>query len=205
MKTKKGDFVEIEFVASTEDGIIFDTNIKEEAKKIDIDDKEREKLEPLKVCIGQGMILKGLDKELEDKELEKEYDVKLNSESAFGKRNPGLVKTVPLAAFSETPYQGMFINVNGLMARVVSVNGGRILVDFNNPLAGKNVNYKFKILKMIEGKDDKIKVIAESLKVEIENIDLAKEPVEIKLKNKKNSEKFIKRIKELVSLDCKIV
>jgi len=205
MKTKKGDFVEIEFVASTEDGIIFDTNIKEEAKKIDIDDKEREKLEPLKVCIGQGMILKGLDKELEDKELEKEYDVKLNSESAFGKRNPGLVKTVPLAAFSETPYQGMFINVNGLMARAVSVNGGRILVDFNNPLAGKNVNYKFKILKMIEGKDDKIKVIAESLKVEIENIDLAKEPVEIKLKNKKNSEKFIKRIKELVSLDCKIV
>lgn len=205
MKTKKGDFVEIEFVASTEDGTIFDTNIKEEAKKIDIDDKEREKLEPLKVCIGQGMILKGLDKELEDKELEKEYDVKLNSESAFGKRNPGLVKTVPLAAFSETPYQGMFINVNGLMARVVSVNGGRILVDFNNPLAGKNVNYKFKILKMIEGKEDKIKVIAESLKVEIENIDLAKEPVEIKLKKKKNSEKLVKRVKELEGLDCKIV
>ena len=56
-KLKQNDFIEIEFTGKVRDGDIFDTNIKEDAKKINLDIKTR----PLIICIGQNMILPAID------------------------------------------------------------------------------------------------------------------------------------------------
>ena len=50
-KTKKKEFVEIEFIARQE-GKIFDTNIKTEAKKLNAQAETK----PLIVCIGRDMV-----------------------------------------------------------------------------------------------------------------------------------------------------
>ena len=89
MKTKKDDFIELEFTAKFEDGIIFDTNIPEQAKKLNIKD-----VKPLALSIGHDMIIKGLDKELEEKEIGKKYSVKIQPEDAFGLRNKELIKMI---------------------------------------------------------------------------------------------------------------
>ena len=205
MRTKKGDFVELEFVALTEDGRVFDTNIREEASKIGVEDSE--KVEPLGICIGQGMLVKGLDKGLEDREAGKDYSLEIKPEEAFGKRDARLVRTVPLMAFAEMPRQGMFINVDGLLARVVSINGGRVLIDMNNPLAGKKINYRFRIKSIIEDKEKKIKIIAESMKAELKKININKDngSIEVELKDKKQINDFEKRVKELANFDVKVV
>ena len=44
------------------------------------------------------------------------------------------------------------------LVRIVSASGGRVLVDFNNPLAGKDIAYEFIVERKI--KDDKEKINA---------------------------------------------
>ena len=54
------------------------------------------------------------------------------------------------------PYPGMTIQLDNSIAKVLSVSGGRVIVDFNNPLAGKEIKYKFKIIKKIENDEERI-------------------------------------------------
>ncbi len=157
MKIGKGDFVELEFVGKTSAGEIFDTNIEEEAKKIRVKD-----VKPLIVCVGEGMVIRGLDKALEGKEIGKEYVVEIKPEDAFGKRRSELVKIFPLSAFRERgimPRQGETLILDDLLARVVSVSAGRVILDFNHPLAGKTLTYKFKIKRKISEIEEKTRAL----------------------------------------------
>jgi len=157
-KTKKGDFIEIEYTGiDLLTNTIFDTNIKEEAKKIN----PKMSTKPLVVCIGEGMVVEGLDEALEDKELGKEYNIRLEPEKAFGKRYKELIKLIPMRVFTEQkvyPEKGMTLVLDNSLAKVVSVSGGRVLVDFNNPLAGKDIEYKFMIKRIVY--DDKERINA---------------------------------------------
>ncbi len=209
MKTKKGDFVELDFTATVKEGKVFDTTKEKEARKANLfDEKKNHKFEPMSVCIGEGMVIKGLDEALVDKDIGKEYEIEIQPKEAFGNRNAKLIKTVPLSAFQEMPHPGMFVNVNGLVARVVTVTGGRTLIDLNNPLAGKIIIYKFEINKNIEDISKKIKLIAGIFGLEIENIKIEEKQkkVKIKIKNKKQVEKildkFNEKIKSLLGLGC---
>ena len=49
------------------------------------------------------------------------------------------------------------LNFDGKMGKVLSVSGGRVLVDFNHPLAGKEVIYEINVKKIIQDIDGKIK------------------------------------------------
>ena len=155
---QKNDFIEIEFTGKS-DGKIFDTTNPEEAEEIGI--KEPKNIKPLIISVGNQMLLQGLDEFLEGKELNKEYTTDLQPEKAFGKRDPRLIKTYSLPAFKKNnidPYPGMVLQLDNTIARVLSVSGGRVMVDFNNPLAGKEVSYNFKMKKKIT--DDKEKINA---------------------------------------------
>jgi len=156
-KTKKSDFVEIEFVGLA-NGEVFDTNLKKEAEKIDLKIEEK----PLIVCIGEAMVVKGFDKELEEKELGKKYKIKLSPENAFGKRNPSLIKIIPLSVFKQKniqPASGLMLNLDGMITKVLSVSGGRVITDFNNPLAGKDIEYKFIIKRKVTEEKEKINAL----------------------------------------------
>jgi len=158
----KNDFVEIEFVARVKDGEVFDTNIPEEAKKINLDMKPK----PLIIPVGREMVLKGLDSALIGKEIGREYEAELQPEEAFGKRDRTLIKTIPIKIFHEkeiNPLQGMMLNMDNMVAKVVAVSGGRVITDFNNPMAGKIVIYKFKIKRKITDDGEKINALQEYL------------------------------------------
>src|SRR3989344_3482305 len=148
MQIQKNDFIEIEFTGKANNEI-FDTTYKEEAKKIGIEAD----VKPIIVSIGNEMLLKGLDENLEGKEIEKQYSIKIAPEKAFGSRNPSLIKTIPMKVFKEknmNPVPGLTVQMDNYLAKILSVSGGRVIVDFNNPLAGKEIQYDFKILKKIK-------------------------------------------------------
>ena len=144
--TSKGQFVEIDFTGFVKQtGEIFDTTVKENAKKANL---PSERLKPLVICVGEGMVLNSFDKSLEQKELGKEYSIDLKPKEAFGERDPKLVKIVPLNFFHKkgiNPYPGLSLNMDGIIVRISAVSGGRVITDFNNPLSGKEITYKFKI------------------------------------------------------------
>jgi FKBP-type peptidyl-prolyl cis-trans isomerase 2 len=158
-KTQKKDFVELEFLGrNLTNNEVFDTNITEEAKKIKLTLSGK----PLVVCVGEGMVVKGFDQSLEDKEIGKKYIVKLEAENAFGKRNKELVKLIPLKLFLAQkimPEPGMVLALDNNLVKVMSVNGGRVLVDFNNPLAGKDIEYEFTIKRKVEAMKEKVSAL----------------------------------------------
>ncbi len=159
MAINKNDFIEIEFTGKISDtNEVFDTNIKADAESANLDLKN---LKPFVLSVGHKMLPDGFDKDLVGKETDKYYTIEIVPEEAFGKRDPSLVKMIPAKLFHEqkiNPVRGMQLNLDGQLVKILSSDRGRTLVDFNNPLAGKNVNYKYKINKIVT--DDKEKVNA---------------------------------------------
>lgn len=207
VKIKKGDFVEIEYTGRLKlDNKVFDTTSEEIAKKEKIDNI-KVKYGSVIICVGQGYVIGGLDEELEDKETEKEYKIAINTEKAFGKKDVKLIRTVSMSLFKKqkmNPYPGLQITAGGMIGIIRSVNGGRVLVDFNHPLAGRDLVYDIKIKKKIT---DKIKKVNSVLTFEarftekIYDVKLDEDILKIKLKikiPKEITKKLEERIKKLV-------
>jgi FKBP-type peptidyl-prolyl cis-trans isomerase 2 len=154
----KKDFVELEFTGKAKDGDIFDTNVQSEAKKINLNIETK----PLVICVGEKMVVKGFDDFINGKEIGKEYSVELKPSEAFGERNPSLVRILPMSAFRQqnvAPRPGMVFALDNMLVRIISVSGGRVFADFNNPLAGKFIIYDFKIKRKIEDINEKINAL----------------------------------------------
>lgn len=163
MVLNKNDFIEIEFVARVKEGDVFDTNISEELKKAKLQIK---KVKPYILSIGHEMVIKGFDEDLDGKEEGSSYSIEIEPKKAFGKRNPQLVKMIPMNAFKEQnilPQRGMQFDIDGQVVRIVSISGGRVLTDFNHPLAGKTVIYDYKILRKVTDKTEQINAVQEFL------------------------------------------
>jgi FKBP-type peptidyl-prolyl cis-trans isomerase 2 len=155
MKINKGDFVEIEFIGKVLEGEVFDTNIEEELKKLERTKQDKKTV----ICIGEGMILKAIDEFLIGKDLGK-YTLSLTPEESFGTRKRELIKTMLISVFNSSqhkPQIGMLFTFDNMIGKINAVSGGRVVVDFNNPLSGKNVVYELDVKSRIDDENEKIK------------------------------------------------
>jgi len=136
MALKKHDFIEVDYTGKIkESGEVFDTTNIEVAKKNQIFEAERV-TGPVVICLGEGLILPGLEKKLEGRELG-EYNIDLSAEEGFGKKSAKLIQLIPTAKFKKQdvrPMPGLQISVDGMMGTIKTVTGGRTIVDFNHPL-----------------------------------------------------------------------
>ncbi|MDI6805201.1 MAG: FKBP-type peptidyl-prolyl cis-trans isomerase [Candidatus Bathyarchaeia archaeon] len=159
MSLQKGDFILIDYVAKVkETSEVFDTTIEEIAKKERLY-KEGEIYEPKLVVMGEGWVLKALDESLTTMEIGKTSSVEIPPEKAFGPRDSEKVRRVPLrhlTAKGITPTLGMRLEYDGKMATVRAMGAGRVLLDFNPPLAGKTLVYEVKVQKKLETLNEKI-------------------------------------------------
>jgi peptidylprolyl isomerase len=162
MALEKGDFVLLDYVAKVkETGEVFDTTIEETAKKEHLY-KEGEIYEPKLVVVGEGWVLKALDEGLTTMEIGKTTSVEVPPGKAFGERDPEKVRRVPLkhlTAKGITPTLGMHVEYNDKAATVRAVGAGRVLLDFNPPLAGKTLNYEMTVQKKLETTTEKISAL----------------------------------------------
>jgi FKBP-type peptidyl-prolyl cis-trans isomerase 2 len=204
MALKKNDFIEIEFTGRIKDGEVFDSNIPEELKKLNSDQKAK----PFIFALGQDMFLKGVEEFLIGKEIG-DYEIDLKPEKAFGMRNPSFIQMIPLKVFIEhriNPIPGAVLTFDNKLGKVLTVSGGRIMVDFNNPLAGKEVIYKIKILRKIEDINENINSLNEFLfrknfKFEIKDKKLI---LEVEKGFKALVELFKDKFKEILDLDIEV-
>ncbi len=149
-KLKKGDYVSVDYTGKVGDAF-FDTTQEEIAKKIGIFNSNT-KYGPVTIRVGEGHILKGLDESLEDKDCDSKFSISLTPEKAFGKKDAKLIKLVPRSAFTRhnvNPQVGLQVTIDNGTATIRSIAGGRILVDYNHPLAGKTVHYDVQIHKIL--------------------------------------------------------
>jgi FKBP-type peptidyl-prolyl cis-trans isomerase 2 len=204
MALKKNDFLEIEFTGRIKDEDVFDSNISEELKKLN----SNQEAKPFIFSLGQDMFLKGAEEFLIGKEIG-DYEIDLKPEKAFGLRNPSFIQMIPLKVFIEhriNPIPGAVLTFDNKLGKVLTVSGGRIMVDFNNPLAGKEVVYKIKILRKVDDINEKINSLNEFLfrknfKFEVNDKKLV---LEVDKGFKAFVELFKDKFKDILGLDIEV-
>ncbi len=114
------------------------------------------------IAIGKEHVVKGFDQALAKAEIEKKTSVEVAPENAYGPRSAELVRLVPLDVFKKQgvePVQGMVVDLDGMPARVQSVSGGRVRVDFNHEFAGKAITYEFTVKQELKTVSEKVEGI----------------------------------------------
>lgn len=204
MVFEKKDFIEIEFTGKVKGGEVFDSNIKEGLNKLN----PKETPKPFIFCLGEGMFLKGIEDFLIGKEIGK-YTVELSPDKAFGPRIPQFIQMVPSKIFTQQrlhPVVGAVFNFDGRVGKVLSASAGRVMIDFNHPLAGKEVIYEINILRKVEDLNEKIKsFLTFLLRREIKfSIDGKKVIVEAEKNMVQFIQMFQEKFKEVFELELEV-
>ncbi len=153
---KEGDFIRISYSGSVADRV-FDTTDGAEAKTAGIH-SENAIYGPVTICVGQKHVITGLDEDLVGKKAGFEGSVTVAPEKAFGERDMKKVQSFPKNKFSQKPVRGMPVKIEEQgEGTVVDVIGSRVIVDFNAPLAGQTLTYKYKIEEVVKEPLDQLK------------------------------------------------
>jgi len=206
---KEGDFVSLDYVGKIkESGEIFDVTSEEFAKKYNVFD-EKVKYKPVVTIVGEKFLIKGVEDSLINKNEGDFYKIEIKSSDAFGERSPELIKLIPIRYFRKeeiNPYPGLRVNVDGIFGTVRSVSGGRVIVDFNHPLAGKELEYEIKINKIITDDIEKIySLISFFAGLEKEDCEIIILEKKVMIKIKKEIQREIKKkISDLIKKYIKL-
>lgn len=149
MTVNAGDFVKLEYSGKTSDGKEFEST---------------HGGKPALVVAGKNQLVKGLDAAVVGAEKGVKKSVDVPRDKAFGQRNPDLVRLISLQKFAKqgvTPVPGMALEIDGVLARIQSVSGGRVRVDFNHDLAGVDLHYDFTVTEILKKPEEKISALFE--------------------------------------------
>jgi FKBP-type peptidyl-prolyl cis-trans isomerase SlpA len=139
IRIQAGSKVELHFSVSIENGIEIDNT--------------RGRDEPVSLVIGDGNLLEGFEKALFGLRAGDRRTVHLPPEDAFGQWNPENIQIFDTVKFEQRPIIGHMIEFEdkakaSLFGVVKSVNEDTTEIDFNHPLAGKNITFEVEIFKV---------------------------------------------------------
>jgi len=137
---KIGDSVEIHFSGKLEDGTIFDSS--------------RNK-KPLSFRVGNNEVLQGIDDAVIGMKVNQEKTININSDVAYGAIERELIITIdknklPSDLELELGQELEIPNEDGnpITVRITNMTDDSIELDGNHPLAGKNVIFEIRLLKI---------------------------------------------------------
>jgi FKBP-type peptidyl-prolyl cis-trans isomerase SlyD len=108
--------------------------------------------QPLEFITGKGQIIPGLEKGLEGMEKGESADILVKAADAYGEVNPEAKQTLPIEQFEGVDLkEGMTLYGQGedgqtVQVTVDSFNDKEVNIDFNHPLAGKDLMFNVTVL-----------------------------------------------------------
>lgn len=167
---EKGDIIRIQFDTFTDDGKLVETTDEKKAKDSGIYD-EHFSYKPLTTIIGSGKLLKEFEESVEKANVGEEKEVVLPPEKAFGMRDTNDVRVSSYREVERSikqregneaePEIGRIVRIGDKYGKIMTITAGRVVIDFNHPMAGKTIKYSYKVIEKIEGDDKKIGAIIE--------------------------------------------
>jgi len=137
-----GRIVTLHFALSLTDGEIIDSNFDSQ---------------PVTFTVGDGNILPGFERAIYGLRAGEEASVKVSAEMAFGKHNTDNLHTLRRNRFPAdlAMEQGLMINFtdsagNDQPGVIKTFDANQATVDFNHPLAGRDILFKVKIFTIAE-------------------------------------------------------
>ncbi len=140
VQAKEGDTVKVHYTGSLVDGTTFDST---------------EGREPFEFTIGQEMVIPAFERAVIGMEVGDEKSITIPAAEAYGESNPEMISVVDKRQLPEglIPEIGMMLQAstdNGsvINIRIVEIGDDTITVDANHPLAGKELNFKIKLVEI---------------------------------------------------------
>lgn len=153
---EKGDLVLVDYVGKT-DGEIFDLSLEEKAKEEGMYN-ENTNYQPIPILIGYNYVIEGFEDEVADMDVGEEREFTVPAEKGYGKRDSEQIETYPEKEFKRQEINvqvGDQLMIGRRRGRVISKGSGRIRIDFNHPLAGKDLDYWVKVNEKVEDDEEK--------------------------------------------------
>ncbi len=136
-----GTQVTLHFSLSLEDGAVIDSNFDGE---------------PATFKVGDSSLLPGFEQALFGLKAGDDKQLVIPAEHGFGQHNPENVHTVPRTQFPDglTPEQGLMLSFadaqgNELPGVVSNFDEQTVTVDFNHPLAGRDIQFTVRIVDVV--------------------------------------------------------
>lgn len=139
MAIQQGDVVKVEYVLSNEKGEILDSSQISQGG-------------PIKLQVGNGQVMHGLENALIGMEVGQQKELVLSPSEAFGEFDQLLLERVPKSQFpsEEIPIgkQIEYVGPSGSSstAWVRLVEEDSVIIDMNHPLAGKTIHLSVEVL-----------------------------------------------------------
>jgi FKBP-type peptidyl-prolyl cis-trans isomerase 2 len=137
---KPGDRVKIHYAGTLDNGEVFDST---------------QNREPLQFVIGGGQVFKGLEDGVVGMEVGESKQIHIKANEAFGKKKPELFVSMKREELPETLELKIGLklkmktpNDSVIPVKVKEVTDKKVVLDANHPLAGKDLNYKIKLLQV---------------------------------------------------------
>ncbi|PAV07780.1 peptidylprolyl isomerase [Methanosphaera cuniculi] len=164
MPIDEKDFIKLNYTGKVKStGDVFDTTYEEVADEAGIKNENKD-YKPMVLAVGSSQLIPKLHEEIKNLEVGDKATVEIPAEDAFGKRDPSLIQLIPMKEFKKQgikPFVGMPISAQGTPGIVRTIDGGRVRVDFNHELAGKDIEYELEIVETIEDDAEKIRGLLE--------------------------------------------
>lgn len=140
MKPQAGETVRVHYRGTLSDGSEFDSSAGRD---------------PLMFTLGEESVIPGFEAAVVDLEVGASTTVVILAADAYGERIEEAIQSVPVAMFGDTaPEVGLMIglqNEDGQQASAViaDVFDDTVLLDFNHPLAGKDLTFELTLVEII--------------------------------------------------------
>jgi peptidylprolyl isomerase len=135
---ENGKFVQVHYTGTLNDGQTFDSS---------------EGREPLEFEIGSASVIPAFEETVKGMQIEDEKEIAITAKDAYGEYNNELIQTIQLEEIKKfmEPTEGSTIQVqltNGqhAPALIKTVTDTNVELDFNHPLAGKDLSFKLKLI-----------------------------------------------------------
>ncbi len=110
--------------------------------------------EPLSFEVGAGNVIPGFEKGLIGLKAGDEKDVHILAKEAYGGRHEHLLQKIPLKDLPDhikSAKKGMVLRMQApdgqlMQAVIADIDENEMTLDLNHPLAGKNLNFKLKVV-----------------------------------------------------------
>jgi peptidylprolyl isomerase len=135
-KAQTGQFAQVHYTGKLVDGTVFDSS---------------EGRQPLEFQVGGGQVIPGFDQAVQGMEVDEEKKFTLTSDEAYGPVREDLKKDFPrdmLGGQEVTEGQELwFKSPQGpVPGKIMTLNPETFTVDFNHPLAGKDLEFSIKLV-----------------------------------------------------------
>jgi peptidylprolyl isomerase len=135
-KIKNGDFVQLHYTGTLDDGSVFDSS---------------EGRSPLEFQVGGGGIIQGFNDAVIDMAVDEQKEVVLSPDQAYGEPREDLKREFPTTMLEghkiEVGQQLRFSSPQGpVNGTVLNIEPEKFTVDFNHPLAGQTLHFNIKIV-----------------------------------------------------------